>query len=70
MGGSPLLGVRGTLIITHGSAKRRMAWYAVDTAARAVRERVAERISESLGLSEQAPDAPGSADALDMVEAG
>ena len=70
VGGSPLLGVRGTLIITHGSARRRMAWYAVDTAARAVREGVAERISESLGLSEQAPDVPGSLDALDRVEAG
>jgi phosphate acyltransferase len=70
VGGSPLLGVNGTLIITHGSAKRRMIWYALETSARAVRERVNERIADSLGLSEQAPDPTGSNDALDAAEAG
>ena len=32
VGGSPLLGVKGTVIITHGRAKRRMIGYAVDVA--------------------------------------
>jgi glycerol-3-phosphate acyltransferase PlsX len=33
VGGSPLLGVRGTVIITHGRAKRRMVAFACDVAA-------------------------------------
>ena len=78
VGGSPLLGVRGTLIITHGSAKRRMMWYAVDTGARAVRERVTELIAESLGLaggaaadaSGEAAPAPAGVGALSHADAG
>ena len=68
VGGSPLLGVNGTLIITHGNAKRRMAWYAVETGARTVRERVNERIAESLGLSEAASDSAASDDVLSAAE--
>ena len=34
VGGSPLLGVRGTVIITHGRAKRRMVAFACEVAAR------------------------------------
>ena len=48
VGGSPLLGVKGTVIITHGRAKRRMVAYAVEVAARSARERVPERIAEAL----------------------
>jgi glycerol-3-phosphate acyltransferase PlsX len=48
VGGSPLLGVRGTVIITHGRAKRRMIQYAVEVAARTARARVPELIAEAL----------------------
>jgi glycerol-3-phosphate acyltransferase PlsX len=48
VGGSPLLGVRGTVIITHGRAKRRMITYAVKVAARTARARVPDLIAESL----------------------
>jgi glycerol-3-phosphate acyltransferase PlsX len=49
VGGSPLLGVRGAVIITHGRARRRMIRYACQVAARMARERVPERIGEALG---------------------
>ena len=47
-GGSPLLGVKGGVIITHGRARRRMIGFAVEVAARMARERVPERIAEAL----------------------
>ena len=47
-GGSPLLGVKGTVIITHGRARRRMIGFACDVAARTARTRVPELIAESL----------------------
>ena len=47
-GGSPLLGVKGTVIITHGSAKRRMIVFACEVAARMARARVPELIAEAL----------------------
>lgn len=49
VGGSPLLGVRGTVIITHGRARRRMIEHAVRVGATTARERVADRIGEALG---------------------
>jgi glycerol-3-phosphate acyltransferase PlsX len=49
VGGSPLLGVRGTVIITHGRARSRMIRHAIEVAARSARERVPERIAEALG---------------------
>ena len=49
VGGSPLLGVRGTVIITHGRAKRRMVAFACEVAATTARTRVPELIAESLG---------------------
>ena len=49
VGGSPLLGVRGTVIITHGRAKRRMVAYGCEVAATMARTRVPELIAESLG---------------------
>ena len=48
VGGSPLLGVRGTVIITHGRARRRMIGYGVAVAATMVRTRVPELIGEAL----------------------
>jgi glycerol-3-phosphate acyltransferase PlsX len=47
-GGSPLLGVKGTVIITHGRARRRMITFACEVAARTARGRVPERIAEAL----------------------
>src|SRR4051812_1690431 len=43
-GGSPLLGVRGTVIITHGRARRRMIAYGVGVAATMARTKVPELI--------------------------
>ena len=47
-GGSPLLGVKGSVIITHGRARRRMIGFALDVAARTARTRVPELIGEAL----------------------
>ena len=54
VGGSPLLGVRGAVIITHGRAKRRMIEFAVEVGARTARERVVDLISEALGTASRA----------------
>jgi hypothetical protein len=48
VGGSILLGVKGTAVITHGRAKRRMIAYACDVTATTARTRVPELIAESL----------------------
>ena len=48
LGGSPLLGVKGTVIITHGRARRRMISYAIEVGAAAARARIPERIAETL----------------------
>ncbi len=63
VGGSPLLGVRGSVIITHGRARRRMIEHAVRVGATTARERVPERIAEALGASarQPAPEADGEA---------
>jgi len=47
VGGSPLLGVRGTVIITHGRARRRMISYAVGVAAASAEARIPELIAET-----------------------
>ncbi len=49
VGGSPLLGVRGTVIITHGRARRRMVGFACDVAATMARTRVPDLIADALG---------------------
>jgi glycerol-3-phosphate acyltransferase PlsX len=48
VGGSPLLGVKGTVIITHGRARRRMIGFGVAVAATMARTRVPELIAEAL----------------------
>jgi glycerol-3-phosphate acyltransferase PlsX len=64
VGGSPLLGVRGTVIITHGRARSRMVRHAIEVAARSARERVPERIAEALGSAPiRAADAAAPAEA-------
>lgn len=57
LGGSPLLGVKGTVIITHGRAKRRMIGYACEVAATTARTRVPDLIAEALA-SESAAGRP------------
>ena len=76
VGGTTLLGVNGTLIITHGNAKRRMIWYALETTAKAVREGVNDEIARHLGLAQSMMDGQGQAvgpgsgnNALDATEA-
>jgi phosphate acyltransferase len=56
-GGSPLLGVRGSVIITHGRARRRMIGFAVEVAARTARERVPELIANALREAREREDA-------------
>jgi glycerol-3-phosphate acyltransferase PlsX len=51
VGGSPLLGVRGTVIITHGRARRRMVTFACEEAATTARTGVPALIAESLASS-------------------
>jgi glycerol-3-phosphate acyltransferase PlsX len=63
-GGSPLLGVRGTVIITHGRARRRMIGYSVGVAATMARTKVPELIGAAFApvRSEPAGDAPSAAE--------
>jgi glycerol-3-phosphate acyltransferase PlsX len=48
LGGAPLLGVNGTVLITHGSARRRMIGFAVDVTAAAARARIPESIAQAI----------------------
>lgn len=57
VGGSPLLGVKGAVIITHGRARRRMIEHAVRVGAATARERVPELIAEALGHGSAASQA-------------
>ena len=61
VGGSPLLGVRGTVIITHGRARRRMIAFGMEVAARTARTGVPALIAESLAASRQADTARATA---------
>jgi len=63
VGGSPLLGVRGAVIITHGSARRRMMMNAVRVGAATARGRVPERIGAALGATVRDDD-PSTAPAV------
>jgi glycerol-3-phosphate acyltransferase PlsX len=47
-GGSPLLGVKGAVIITHGRAKRRMIGFACEVAANTARTGVPALIADAL----------------------
>ena len=59
LGGSPLLGVRGTVIITHGRARRRMVKHAIRVGAAAARARLPELIGDAFRPESGAPDAAG-----------
>ncbi len=69
-GGSPLLGVRGTVIITHGRARRRMIGFGVGVAATMARTRVPELIAEAFAMEKPAtgPTASGVEAASPAVE--
>ena len=70
VGGSPLLGVKGTVIITHGRAKRRMIGYGVGVAATMARTRVPELIAEALRpAAGSEPDADAAAASPDLETA-
>jgi len=47
MGASPLLGVKGMVLITHGSAKRRMIEFALDAGAAAGRANIPDLIADA-----------------------
>jgi glycerol-3-phosphate acyltransferase PlsX len=47
MGASPLLGVKGMVLITHGSASRRMIEFGVEAGAAAARARIPESIADA-----------------------
>jgi glycerol-3-phosphate acyltransferase PlsX len=63
VGGSPLLGVKGTVIITHGRARRRMIGYGVAVGATMARTRVPELIAEALRPVREAQPADPAVDA-------
>jgi glycerol-3-phosphate acyltransferase PlsX len=48
LGGAPLLGVKGTVLITHGRARRRMIGFALEVGAAAARAKIPERIADAL----------------------
>jgi len=58
VGGGPLLGVRGSVIITHGRAKRRMIEYACDVGARTARTGVPALIAAALAEDAAPAEAP------------
>ena len=51
IGGAILLGVKGSVVITHGRARKRMVTFACSTAATAVREGVSSRIASALAAA-------------------
>jgi glycerol-3-phosphate acyltransferase PlsX len=67
-GGSPLLGVRGTVIITHGRARRRMIGFGVGVAATMARTRVPELIGAAFARPPVA-DHADTADTADTADA-
>ncbi len=68
-GGSPLLGVNGTVIITHGRAKRRMISYAVAVGAAAARAGIPEAIARTFQRTPPVAAPDGAPDAAQSIEA-
>ncbi len=62
LGASPLLGVKGMVLITHGSAKRRMIEFAVEAGATAARAHVPDLIADALGAAAGRKHAQAEAD--------
>jgi glycerol-3-phosphate acyltransferase PlsX len=64
LGGAPLLGVKGTVLITHGRARARMIGFALEATAAAARARIPERIAAALAADEAAATAAAPATAV------
>jgi len=64
-GGSPLLGVRGTVIITHGRARRRMVGFACAVAADTARTGVPAQIAEALASTRRPTETAAPATSLE-----
>jgi glycerol-3-phosphate acyltransferase PlsX len=65
-GGSPLLGVKGNVIITHGRARRRMVTFGIGVAATMARTGVPDLIAEAFAADAAVAPAPdGGADTAD-----
>jgi glycerol-3-phosphate acyltransferase PlsX len=67
-GGSPLLGVKGTVIITHGRARRRMIGFGLEVAATMARTQVPALIAEALAADARETAAAATAAAHDMAQ--
>jgi phosphate acyltransferase len=67
-GGSPLLGVKGTVIITHGRAKRRMVGFACEVAGTMARQRVPALIAEALAADARSAAEVATATAHDLAQ--
>lgn len=64
-GGAPLLGVNGTVIITHGSSSQRAIYHAIRVAAALVNNGVIERVAERI-VSEEISAQPSGRENPDM----
>jgi len=56
LGASPLLGVKGMVLITHGSAKRRMFEFALEAGAAAARAHIPELIADAFRGQPRRPE--------------
>ena len=56
LGGAPLLGVNGTVLITHGRARRRMIGFAVEVGAAAAKANIPGRIRDAMAAEAGAGD--------------
>jgi glycerol-3-phosphate acyltransferase PlsX len=54
LGGAPLLGVKGTVLITHGRARRRMVGFAVEVGVAAAKANIPGRITGALAADAEA----------------
>lgn len=65
-GGAPLLGVNGTVIITHGASSHKAIFHAIRVASECVRQDVASKITDHLAQLDRrrASDAPGAPDGV------
>ncbi len=69
LGGSPLLGVRGTVVITHGRARRRMVKHALRVGAAAARAGLPELIAQTFAAPAASADAGDAAPAAPATAA-
>ena len=66
-GGSPLLGVKGTVVITHGRAKRRMVGFACEVGATMARTRVPALIADAMAADARQAAARATETARDLA---